>query len=143
MEAAGALSDFPCLVIRGISDHCDSHKNDIWHGYAAAVSSAYARESLSHMPLEETIPIQINAFLQAVKDGKIDERKLWIPIVGLDARDPRTGRSALSFAAEGGNILVAKILLENHASVNVRQYGRPGDKRYIGPEWTSGRTELG
>jgi nucleoside phosphorylase len=28
MEAAGALADFPCTVIRGISDYCDSHKND-------------------------------------------------------------------------------------------------------------------
>jgi nucleoside phosphorylase len=26
MEAAGALSDFACIVIRGISDYCDSHK---------------------------------------------------------------------------------------------------------------------
>ncbi|KAB5569898.1 hypothetical protein GE09DRAFT_1217350 [Coniochaeta sp. 2T2.1] len=33
MEAAGALADFPCIVIRGISDYCDSHKNDQWHGY--------------------------------------------------------------------------------------------------------------
>jgi nucleoside phosphorylase len=28
IEAAGALADFPCIVIRGISDYCDSHKND-------------------------------------------------------------------------------------------------------------------
>ncbi|KAH8652837.1 hypothetical protein BGZ61DRAFT_511124 [Ilyonectria robusta] len=37
MEAAGALADFPCMVIRGISDYCDTHKNDQWHGYAAAL----------------------------------------------------------------------------------------------------------
>ncbi|CAD0018639.1 unnamed protein product [Aureobasidium pullulans] len=41
MEAAGALNDFPCLVIRGISDYSDSHKNDRWHGYAAAAAAAY------------------------------------------------------------------------------------------------------
>jgi nucleoside phosphorylase len=28
MEAAVALADFPCMVIRGISDYCDLHKND-------------------------------------------------------------------------------------------------------------------
>ncbi|KAK6401450.1 hypothetical protein LTR81_023391 [Elasticomyces elasticus] len=28
MEAAGALNDFPCMVIRGISDYSNSHKND-------------------------------------------------------------------------------------------------------------------
>lgn len=53
MEAAGTFNDFPCLVIRGISDYSDSHKNDKWHGYAAAVAAAYARELFNHMPVEE------------------------------------------------------------------------------------------
>ncbi|KAH7308547.1 hypothetical protein B0I35DRAFT_442174 [Stachybotrys elegans] len=53
MEAAGALSEFPCMVIRGISDYCDSHKNDQWHGYAAAVAAAYARQLFFHMPIDE------------------------------------------------------------------------------------------
>ncbi|KAK4870406.1 hypothetical protein LT330_004754 [Penicillium expansum] len=53
MEAAGALADFPCMVIRGISDYCDSHKNDEWHGYAAAVAAAYARQLFFHMSIEE------------------------------------------------------------------------------------------
>jgi nucleoside phosphorylase len=50
-EAAGALNDFPCLVIRGISDYCDSHKNNQWHGYAAAAAAAYARQLFFHLPL--------------------------------------------------------------------------------------------
>ncbi|KAH8691253.1 ankyrin repeat-containing domain protein [Talaromyces proteolyticus] len=53
MEAAGALADFPCIVIRGISDYCDSHKNDQWHGYAAMVAAAYARQLFFHMPVDE------------------------------------------------------------------------------------------
>ncbi|KZL70068.1 NB-ARC and TPR domain protein [Colletotrichum tofieldiae] len=53
MEAAGVLADFPCIVVRGISDYCDSHKNDQWHGYAAAVAAAYARQLFFHMPVEE------------------------------------------------------------------------------------------
>jgi nucleoside phosphorylase len=52
-EAAGALADFPCIVIRGISDYCDSHKNDQWHGYAAAAAAAYARQLFFHMPIDE------------------------------------------------------------------------------------------
>lgn len=52
-EAAGALTDFPCMVIRGISDYCDSHKNDVWHGFAAAVAAAYARQLFFHMPFRE------------------------------------------------------------------------------------------
>jgi nucleoside phosphorylase len=52
MEAAGALVDFPCIVIRGISDYCDSHKNDVWQGYAAAAAAAYARQLFFHIPTE-------------------------------------------------------------------------------------------
>ncbi|KAL2865239.1 uncharacterized protein BJX67DRAFT_382980 [Aspergillus lucknowensis] len=47
MEAAGLMDSLPCLVIRGISDYADSHKNDQWREYAAATSAAYAKELLS------------------------------------------------------------------------------------------------
>ncbi|KAM0468738.1 hypothetical protein ACHAP7_010625 [Fusarium lateritium] len=46
MEAAGLMNNFPCLVIRGICDYSDSHKNDEWHKYAALAAAAYARELL-------------------------------------------------------------------------------------------------
>jgi len=47
MEAAGLMDNFPCLVIRGICDYADSHKNKLWQGYAAATAAAYAKELLS------------------------------------------------------------------------------------------------
>ncbi|QRD90568.1 nucleoside phosphorylase [Aspergillus flavus] len=47
MEAAGLVGHFPCLVIRGISDYAEFHKNDQWHGYAIATAAAYAKELLS------------------------------------------------------------------------------------------------
>ncbi|RSL54066.1 hypothetical protein CEP54_010073 [Fusarium duplospermum] len=46
MEAAGLMNDFPCLVIRGICDYSDDHKNDEWHNYAALTAAAYARDLL-------------------------------------------------------------------------------------------------
>lgn len=46
MEAAALMNDFPCLVIRGICDYADSHKNDRWQNYAAIVAAAYAKELL-------------------------------------------------------------------------------------------------
>ena len=55
MGGAGTVNDFPCIVIRGISDYCDSHKNDEWHGYAAAVAAAYARQLFFHMPVDEVM----------------------------------------------------------------------------------------
>lgn len=52
MEAAGVLNAISSLVIRGISNYCDSHKNDQWRGYAAAVAAAYARQIFFHLPRE-------------------------------------------------------------------------------------------
>ncbi|KAH7109731.1 hypothetical protein B0J13DRAFT_600603 [Dactylonectria estremocensis] len=46
MEAAGLMNHFPCLVIRGICDYSDSHKNKEWQGYAAMVAAAYAKDLL-------------------------------------------------------------------------------------------------
>jgi nucleoside phosphorylase len=50
MEAAGLMNDFPCLVIRGICDYADSHKNKRWQAYAAGTAAAYAKEVLSVVP---------------------------------------------------------------------------------------------
>jgi len=43
MEAAGLMNTLPVAVIRGICDYADSHKNDVWHHYAAATAAAYAK----------------------------------------------------------------------------------------------------
>ncbi|KAL2824396.1 nucleoside phosphorylase domain-containing protein [Aspergillus cavernicola] len=51
MEAAGLMDQLPCLVIRGISDYSDSHKNEQWQAYAALTASAYARILLSMVPI--------------------------------------------------------------------------------------------
>ncbi|KAH8714819.1 nucleoside phosphorylase domain-containing protein [Phaeosphaeriaceae sp. PMI808] len=50
MEAAGLMNSFPCLVVRGICDYADSHKNKRWQPYAAGVAAAYAKEVLSAIP---------------------------------------------------------------------------------------------
>ncbi|KAF3310099.1 hypothetical protein TWF173_010109 [Orbilia oligospora] len=49
MEAAGLMNHFPCLVIRGICDYSDSHKNKEWQGYAAMTAAAYAKDLLSQI----------------------------------------------------------------------------------------------
>jgi len=46
MEAAGLMNHFPCLIIRGICDYADSHKDKEWQGFAAMAAAAYAKELL-------------------------------------------------------------------------------------------------
>ncbi|KAF6808489.1 NACHT and ankyrin domain protein [Colletotrichum sojae] len=53
MEAAGLINHFPCLVVRGICDYADSHKNDRWQRYASATAAAYAKELLAYVLTSE------------------------------------------------------------------------------------------
>lgn len=62
MEAAGLMNQFPCLVVRGISDYSDSHKNKQWQGYAAIAAAAYAKDLLYRISLENiSIPQRVMA----------------------------------------------------------------------------------
>ncbi|THY51349.1 hypothetical protein D6C99_04500 [Aureobasidium pullulans] len=49
MEAAGMMNQFPCLVVRGICDYSDSHKNKEWQGYAAMTAAAYTKDLLKYI----------------------------------------------------------------------------------------------
>ena len=66
MEAAGLMNTFPCLVIRGICDYADSHKNKKWQPYAAGTAAAYAKEVLSEIPPAD---VRKERTLDESKDG--------------------------------------------------------------------------
>ncbi|KAJ5974629.1 hypothetical protein N7481_011839 [Penicillium waksmanii] len=51
MEAAGLMNHFPSLVVRGICDYADSHKNKEWQRYAALAAAAFAKELLCEVPV--------------------------------------------------------------------------------------------
>ncbi|EXL93138.1 hypothetical protein NOF04DRAFT_14220 [Fusarium oxysporum II5] len=53
MEAAGLMNQFPCLIIRGICDYADSHKNKDWQEYAAIIAAAFAKELLQYVQARE------------------------------------------------------------------------------------------
>ncbi|KAH7324466.1 hypothetical protein B0I35DRAFT_348194 [Stachybotrys elegans] len=58
MESAGVIGSHQALVIRGVSDYSDSHKNKRWQKYAAATASAYAKELLRLVPPAEQMPLE-------------------------------------------------------------------------------------
>ncbi|KAI4726301.1 purine and uridine phosphorylase [Aureobasidium sp. EXF-10728] len=73
MEAAGLMNRFPCMVIRGICDYSDSHKNKDWQGYAALTAAAYAKdllkEILPHRVVEEErLAMHIDQLSEDVRD---------------------------------------------------------------------------
>lgn len=55
MEAAGVLNQLPTLIVRGICDYADSHKNKNWQGHAALNAAAYARLLVSKLPSPQLI----------------------------------------------------------------------------------------
>ncbi|KAL2817725.1 hypothetical protein BDW59DRAFT_152404 [Aspergillus cavernicola] len=86
MEAAGLMDSLPCLVIRGICDYSDSHKNDQWQEYAAATAAAYAKELLSVIPApgpkeietpdnRSDNPTRQRKLLESLKSDHIDVRR--------------------------------------------------------------------
>jgi nucleoside phosphorylase len=67
MEAAGIMNTLPCLVIRGICDYSDSHKNKRFQGYAAATAASYAKLLLSYMKDSSDL---YGAVLRSTKEDK-------------------------------------------------------------------------
>ncbi|KAJ5937328.1 Pfs NACHT and ankyrin domain protein [Penicillium verhagenii] len=106
-EAAGLMNYFPCLVVRGICDYADSHKNDQWHRYASATAAAYGKELLhyitsrglkeSQLALDVLKSVKpdikgVNASSNIIREkaefisnnylGRLSELKDWLPDVG-------------------------------------------------------------
>ncbi|KAL5366458.1 hypothetical protein BJX96DRAFT_160970 [Aspergillus floccosus] len=48
MEGAGIWDNISCLVIKGVSDYADSHKDKRWQAYAAAAGAAGAKTFLEY-----------------------------------------------------------------------------------------------
>ena len=63
MEGAGVWDEFPCVIIKGVCDYADSHKNKKWQGYAAATAAACMKAFL-----KEWVPT-MNLFSDAVVQG--------------------------------------------------------------------------
>ena len=82
MEAAGLMDSFPCLVVRGIADYADSHKNDVWHGYASATAAAFAKELLVYV--HPSIVDNMSPAVHSMKDmeqtahREASESTLWL-----------------------------------------------------------------
>jgi hypothetical protein len=71
MEAAGLVNHFPCLVIRGICDYSDTHKNKDWQGYAAMVAAAFAKDLLHKIaPNKVEAERKLKDVIEMVSDSK-------------------------------------------------------------------------
>lgn len=90
-EAAGLMDVFPCLVIRGICDYSDSHKNKLWQKFAAMTAAACAKELL----------------VDAVRSQAVGESPTVQEVIGCpggkSGSDISSKSRALNVYQEGGN----------------------------------------
>lgn len=58
MEGAGVADSLRCLIIKGICDYADSHKNKMWQRYAAATAASCCKAFLEILPvsMQESAP---------------------------------------------------------------------------------------
>lgn len=50
MEGAGVEAQLPCIVVKGVCDYADSHKNKDWQNFAAATAAAASKALLEQYP---------------------------------------------------------------------------------------------
>ncbi|KAK6338444.1 hypothetical protein TWF730_002504 [Orbilia blumenaviensis] len=87
MEGAGAFDEIPSIVIKGICDYADSHKNKEWQSFAAATAAAASKAVLRKYVLADT-PVAMSAAPQA--DDKNDKC-----LADLFVTDPKADRSRI------------------------------------------------
>lgn len=105
-------------------------------------------EDLSSLTLvkennKPTDPKYVEELMTAVRCQSILSVELLLQHIDVNAQDLRDGRTAISVAAEIGNVDIMKLLIKHGASVNIRQYSL--SKRSLGsalneqPMMVSGR----
>jgi nucleoside phosphorylase len=50
MEGPGVWDNLPCVIIKGVGDYADSHKNKEWQDYAAATAASCTKAFLESWP---------------------------------------------------------------------------------------------
>ncbi|KAL5089260.1 hypothetical protein Trisim1_005823 [Trichoderma cf. simile WF8] len=77
MEGAGVWETFPAvLVIKGVCDYADSHKNKTWQAYAAATAAAAAKAFLEHWHLVSLPQVSQDNSTEYRKTRQFETREL-------------------------------------------------------------------
>ncbi|SPJ70617.1 uncharacterized protein FTOL_00345 [Fusarium torulosum] len=50
MEGAGVWNQIPCIIVKGICDYADSHKNKYWQNFAAATAASVSKALIEQYP---------------------------------------------------------------------------------------------
>jgi nucleoside phosphorylase/tetratricopeptide (TPR) repeat protein len=69
MEGAGVWDNVPCVIIKGVCDYADSHKNKLWQAYAAATGASVAKALLEYwVPESREGKSNFQGFLRSISN---------------------------------------------------------------------------
>jgi nucleoside phosphorylase len=71
MEGAGAWDEVPCLVVKGVCDYADSHKNKRWQDFAAATAACVMKAILDRYIVTDGMQGSAAAAAAAQLNGEI------------------------------------------------------------------------
>ncbi|KAL7914207.1 nucleoside phosphorylase domain-containing protein [Trichoderma velutinum] len=147
-EAVGLMDTFPCLIIRGICDYSDTHRNIIWRQYAAIAAAACAKDLLRviHPKEVEITPLpniteppkagQANGDTQATGNGNGGRSHLGAGELRADNETLRAETDRLRAEAENLRAEADRLRAENE---NLRAEAE--SLRAESWKWSAGQTQ--
>jgi nucleoside phosphorylase len=71
MEGAGVWDNIPCIIIKGVCDYADSHKNKNWQDYAAATAACGLKVFLGYYKIGQ----QFTLIMLIIDELNLDREK--------------------------------------------------------------------
>lgn len=136
-EAAGLMNSFPSLVIRGISDYADSHKNKDWQFYAAVNAAAYAKELICTVPAHAvqasaTVADTFDLLINRVEPFQSADTTSETSSVGSATLIDESDQSLINTAAEEvAHVLLEDVRFKSLCSIGVIRQTPPVFRRNI------------
>lgn len=111
MEGAGVWEELPCIVVKGVCDYADCHKNKKWQDFAAATAASASKAILELYIQTDKVPgavIRPNADISGneVSTGSRQENIIKAVMRGSGAFFFICGNKASTFAYQLNSMLV-------------------------------------
>ncbi|KUL82839.1 hypothetical protein ZTR_09219 [Talaromyces verruculosus] len=84
MEGAGVWDNVSCIIIKGVCDYADSHKNKTWQAYAAATGASTAKAFLQYRPVDR----EVRDLSTEYAPSRYTKHSIWVRDTLHDPRDP-------------------------------------------------------
>lgn len=130
MEAAGIMNTLPCLVIRGICDYSDFHKNKRWQPYASATAAVVAKELLKLVPTSSAANTPTMSSVLGISEGKFTFRLF------IFSSLIHTFSELLESSKSGRNFVQGS----SHQTISNGGVGYNGDTRFSGSQTIGKKT---